>query len=72
MSVTSPCVNLCRVNQDGLCLGCFRSLAEIAQWSRMDDREKNLVNAALPGRRTPARLVATHALNPCSSVSIRG
>ena len=58
MNVPSPCVNLCRVDQEGLCLGCFRSLDEIARWSRMAESEKSSVIAALDERRenfAPAR-----------------
>ena len=33
----TPCVRLCRLDADGVCEGCLRSGAEIAQWSRLDD-----------------------------------
>lgn len=33
----SPCINICRMDPDsGLCSGCFRTLDEIANWSRLD------------------------------------
>lgn len=33
----SPCINVCRMDPDsGLCSGCFRTLDEIANWSRLD------------------------------------
>ena len=51
MNVSSPCVNLCQVDDRGFCLGCFRKLDEIARWTQMNDREKSSVNAALDGRR---------------------
>ena len=31
--VVSPCVNICELDADQLCIGCGRSLAEIAEWS---------------------------------------
>lgn len=32
----SPCVSVCRMDDaSGLCLGCLRSLAEIADWAAM-------------------------------------
>ena len=41
--VSSPCISVCRIHEgSGLCLGCFRTLREIAQWSRMDDPAKRL------------------------------
>jgi uncharacterized protein len=39
--VPSPCMSVCRMNADGeLCLGCFRTLDEIAAWGRMGDDGK--------------------------------
>lgn len=33
------------------CLGCLRSLAEIAGWSRFSDEEKRAVLSAISGRK---------------------
>ena len=35
----------------GLCLGCFRTLQEIATWSRMTDEARAAVMTDLPGRK---------------------
>lgn len=49
--VPSPCVNVCRMDADaGLCVGCLRTLDEIAGWSRLDDTAKRHLWAALPER----------------------
>jgi len=37
--------------QRGLCLGCARSLEEIARWSAMTDPEREKIIAELPARR---------------------
>jgi len=34
------------------CLGCQRTLDEIARWSEMSDAEREAVLDALPGRRS--------------------
>jgi len=48
----SPCVKVCQMDpQRGLCLGCARTLDEIARWSSMSDAERHHVLAQLPGRR---------------------
>lgn len=53
VSVPSPCVSLCRINQaNGLCEGCLRTLDEIAVWSRATDDEKILILRRLRQRRT--------------------
>ena len=36
--VQSPCIENCCLNNEKICLGCFRSIVEIAQWSQMNDR----------------------------------
>jgi len=48
----SPCVKVCQMDpQRGLCLGCARTLDEIARWSSMSDTERKRVLAELPSRR---------------------
>jgi len=36
----SPCVNICSLDEWGVCRGCFRTLDEIAAWTRMDAAEQ--------------------------------
>jgi len=33
----SPCIRNCCLNEDDICLGCFRTLNEITQWGQADD-----------------------------------
>jgi predicted Fe-S protein YdhL (DUF1289 family) len=50
-AIRTPCVQVCFVDPDsGLCLGCRRTLPEIAQWSRLSDAERDRVMAELPAR----------------------
>ena len=37
---SSPCKRVCRLDEDGMCVGCFRNLDEIASWSIMGKEEK--------------------------------
>ena len=67
MTVASPCINICRMNgQTGLCEGCFRSLDEIASWSRHGDSEKRRILEAAAQRRAALGMtpVAASALVP--------
>ena len=51
--IPSPCTNVCRMDaQSGLCVGCYRSLAEIADWQKLDDAARSRVLAAVAQRRT--------------------
>lgn len=46
----SPCVGVCTMDDGGQCLGCFRTLDEIAQWGMMSTEEQWAVVEALPDR----------------------
>ena len=37
VQVASPCNSVCKLNVDDVCIGCGRSLDEIANWSVMDN-----------------------------------
>ena len=53
--ITTPCIKVCAVSgQTGLCIGCGRTLAEIAGWGAMSEPERQAIMAELP-----ARLAAT-------------
>ena len=41
--VASPCVQVCALDDDDICIGCQRNVAEIARWSRMDNTERRQV-----------------------------
>lgn len=50
--VPSPCINVCQLDRSGrYCRGCFRSLDEIAVWSRASNDEKRTIVAAAERRR---------------------
>lgn len=49
--VSSPCVKLCVVHrEERICVGCFRSIDEIAGWSRFTEAERRAIMADLPAR----------------------
>jgi predicted Fe-S protein YdhL (DUF1289 family) len=51
-AISTPCVQVCIVDgQSGLCLGCYRTLSEIARWSAFSDETRAALMAELPGRR---------------------
>jgi predicted Fe-S protein YdhL (DUF1289 family) len=41
--VESPCVNVCTLDAHKVCIGCGRTIDEIAVWSRLDDEERRAV-----------------------------
>ncbi len=49
--IKTPCIKVCVVDgASGFCIGCGRSLGEIARWVRLTDAERDGVIAALPPR----------------------
>jgi predicted Fe-S protein YdhL (DUF1289 family) len=47
----SPCIKLCVVHPEArLCLGCYRSVEEIAAWPRLDTDARRAIMAELPAR----------------------
>jgi predicted Fe-S protein YdhL (DUF1289 family) len=51
--VASPCIDICRIDAaSGWCEGCYRTIDEIAAWSRLDDAGKRAVWLLLDQRRS--------------------
>ena len=60
--VPSPCISVCRMDEaTGWCLGCARTIDEIAAWGLLDDDEKRAVWAQLPPRHAVLRERCGHA-----------
>jgi predicted Fe-S protein YdhL (DUF1289 family) len=52
----SPCVKICTLDaRSGLCLGCGRTVDEIARWSAMSAAEQGRIIGELPGRLADSR-----------------
>lgn len=41
--VASPCVHVCALDEDDICIGCQRTVAEITRWGLMDNAERREV-----------------------------
>ena len=50
-AIASPCRSICELDDaSGLCIGCGRTLDEIARWASMSDSERSDIMATLPAR----------------------
>ncbi|HSG87602.1 MAG TPA: DUF1289 domain-containing protein [Pseudomonadales bacterium] len=38
--VASPCVSVCALDEQDVCVGCFRSAREITDWFELDDEAR--------------------------------
>lgn len=53
--ISSPCIKVCAVSgQTGLCIGCGRTLAEIASWGSLGEDDRRAIMETLPARLTAA------------------
>jgi len=54
--VASPCISICRIDPaSALCVGCLRSLDEIACWGSLDDAGRRAILRAVENRRADGR-----------------
>lgn len=60
MARVSPCIRVCRIAEDGLCVGCARTTAEIGIWSRIDDAEAIAIMDTLAARRAAGGADGSH------------
>jgi predicted Fe-S protein YdhL (DUF1289 family) len=55
--VASPCIKVCRMDEaTGWCVGCLRTLDEIAFWSQFDDGDKRAVLELIAARRATGQV----------------
>jgi len=49
--INSPCVNICVMHRKAeICIGCYRTIDEIARWSVMPPLERKALVRELPSR----------------------
>ncbi len=49
--VASPCVRKCTLDDDDVCVGCFRSIDEICAWGAASDSERRCILELAAARR---------------------
>ena len=58
----SPCISVCQMDDlDGVCVGCYRTRAEIAAWGGMDQDDQIFLLDILRDRRAKATGVTRRA-----------
>jgi predicted Fe-S protein YdhL (DUF1289 family) len=49
--VSSPCIDVCQLDAQGLCIGCRRTIGEISEWSRASEGRRREILRDLQSRR---------------------
>jgi predicted Fe-S protein YdhL (DUF1289 family) len=58
-ALPSPCISVCQMDpQDGVCVGCYRTRAEIAAWRSMNQYDQRVLLDILQDRRARATGIA--------------
>jgi predicted Fe-S protein YdhL (DUF1289 family) len=55
LSNLSPCTRVCRLDSHSVCVGCGRTLDEIARWSRLSVDEQRAICVVAAQRRQDTR-----------------
>lgn len=42
-TVVSPCINICELNDENICVGCYRSVDEIIDWRSLSNEEQIII-----------------------------
>ena len=46
----SPCIDICRLDAQKLCIGCRRTIGEIGEWSRATEARRREILRGLAAR----------------------
>ncbi len=53
----SPCMGLCKLDEDDFCLGCRRHIDEIKDWGLLGEEAQRKILGLLPARRAVSSFV---------------
>ena len=43
ISPLTPCIHVCKLDENQVCIGCGRTMTEISQWFKMTEEEREKV-----------------------------
>ena len=52
--VKSPCIEVCSLNNEDVCIGCYRTANEIIEWFSAPDERKREILVSVSERRAGA------------------
>ncbi|XVN20991.1 DUF1289 domain-containing protein [Pseudomonas corrugata] len=53
-AVSSPCTGVCKLDEQKVCLGCFRHVEDIREWRSADDGRRRVICAEAAQRKALA------------------
>ena len=55
--IRSPCISVCVLDDNDICMGCFRSAQEVTDWFMASDEEKRAILVRVEERREKASFI---------------
>ena len=52
--IRSPCISVCVLDENDICMGCYRSAEEVTDWFMAGDDEKRAIMQRVEQRREAA------------------
>ena len=52
--IRSPCISVCVLDENDICMGCYRSAEEVTDWFLAGDEEKRAIMQRVEQRREAA------------------
>ena len=52
--IRSPCISVCVLDENDICMGCYRSAEEVTDWFMAGDEEKRAIMQRVEQRREAA------------------
>ena len=49
-TIISPCIGVCTEGENGLCMGCMRTMDEITNWLNLAAEQRERIMCELPAR----------------------
>ncbi len=62
--ITSPCVRNCCLDDDNICMGCFRSMDEILHWRDASEQQQKEILQSAKTRKAAHQLKYNSELMP--------
>ncbi len=64
IDINKPCIKKCCLNEDDVCLGCFRTFEDMRQWHKANIEEKTQMLKVAQGRKKEYILKHTSSQKP--------
>jgi predicted Fe-S protein YdhL (DUF1289 family) len=58
--MTSPCINICHLDDNDICVGCYRSASEITTWKDLDNKDHKQILAKAQERELTLNVPNSH------------